>query len=434
MKTRLKPILLLTTLACLTNSCGQTNKKTALVPEVSNQTKLQTEGTEIITTEANIEYRVERKTVLSFDGEGNITNRNQFVEDLNKRILTVTSLKTPLKNGIVKCMDVTNPTEVAPFEKPLENDFTSAQFELSLNPQVNKMTKIECHLQVSDGLLNNSSSIFNITPDLYIDGVKSYNQAMLLPGQTNKISALVLEENSVLVTKGEDLKINVETLVSLPHSEIKTFLDSETYAASGVDGHAGGKLEIASHLTTGTLSLNLNGQNGGYVKKVDDITSYPDDYSQEKLDGVHEQGEMVTDCGNMKNRIERDGSDRCNRRTYYLMKVAPTSGLPGLTGLRGNDGLNGRNGGDSGTYSLTLKKMINFNLETSINPGKASSPSQGGKGGPGTPGGRIFCRDLAWCQAHGVTAGSKGRDGIRGKDGLPGLDGRKLNSEFNILK
>lgn len=165
-----------------------------------------------------------------------------------------------MDHGILKCSDSTNPTKVLENKVDFKNDGTTAEVEFLLvdSLSITNEHKYSCSVYENNNLLENSNSgelIFY--RDIEISSSKKYNEIGLASETLNKIGALVLLENSAIVSNGETLRINAEEIVARPGSKIKSFFNDD------IASEFNAKRNDNESKTRGVTALdNANGING----------------------------------------------------------------------------------------------------------------------------------------------------------------------------
>lgn len=375
--------------------------------------------------EAQLIYSADRKTQLQLDGR-NPLNQAQFLRDLNKRTITVERKHSPLNNGQLKCLDIS--TSTSPKKLGVQNfdrEGNLAYFDIKISDTNLNSTIIACEVIEEGKKLENSYQIFTFYPDLYIEGTVNAEQIGLMKNSLNKIDTLIFSENSTLETLGGYLKLEIDQIIALENSTIKSFAKEENLTASkNSNGKDGGFLELNSKSALGELKIIMNGQNAGPVSGSPEApTHYPKEYTAGMLDGVVEIVEDVRVCD--------DRYDRPICQWEPQTTQMPTSGLDGLPGVKGATGFSGFNGGNSGIAKITVKTAEFFEIVFDLKEGLASVGGDGSIGGPGTPGGNIHCSNRSdYCKYANIKRGNPGPQGPNGDRGLTGKNGSIQFAEY----
>lgn len=375
--------------------------------------------------EAQLIYSADRKTQLQLDGK-NPLNHAQFLRDLNKRTIIVERKHSPLNNGQLKCLDIS--TSTSPKKLGVQNfdrEGNLAYFDIKISDTNLNSTIIACEVIEEGKKLENSYQTFTFYPDLYIEGTVNAEQIGLMKNSLNKIDTLIFSENSTLETLGGYLKLEIDQIIALENSTIKSFAKEENQTASkNSNGKDGGFLELNSKSALGELKIIMNGQNAGPVSGSPEApTHYPKEYTAGMLDGVVEIVEDVRVCD--------DRYDRPICQWEPQTTQMPTSGLDGLPGVKGATGFSGFNGGNSGIAKITVKTAEFFEIVFDLKEGLASVGGDGSIGGPGTPGGNIHCSNRSdYCKYANIKRGNPGPQGPNGDRGLTGKNGNIQFAEY----
>lgn len=191
-----------------------------------------------------------------------------------------------------------------------------------------------------------------------------------------KFGRVIFEKDSKLITGGEKILIETESLVS-QGATIVTF--ESGFDSSNLDG---GQLVIKAKEIIGDLFVEMRGKDG--------VSGAPG--SSGAAGYVGQNGKTC-----------QDGQD-------------------GGSGGNGGDGLAGTNGGNSGALFVEIKDNSKGNLTYVMRSGKGGLGGPGGSGGPGGAGGKggkgKYSREHDGCDP-----GKDGHYGPRGADGKPGASG-----------
>jgi hypothetical protein len=209
---------------------------------------------------------------------------------------------------------------------------------------------------------------------------------------------LILQRGARFNTEGANLRIEADELIA-DNAVIQTFHNGQK-ATVGKSGRDGGTLEIVATHATGSLLIEMRGENGG--------------------DG--NPGKMPDE--NLRGATGYTGQDAVYSGSYETKIVLNTKATDGGSGLQGKPGYSGENGfkgGDSGKLTIKIKNSENFKLETRRFQGLGGAGGIGGDGGPGGFGG-VAGKDRMAQQAY-TSPGAPGPQGPRGPTGTPGSSG-----------
>jgi hypothetical protein len=272
-----------------------------------------------------------------------------------------------------------------------------------------------------------SSVVVDIPRDLEIHG--QYRTKELVG-----INRLFLSKDAVIVTEGQDFRIEAQEILS-DGGSILTFSSGQK-ALSSKDGRSGGFIKVVARRAKGSLRIEGRGETAG-----------------DGMDGTPGQNGNAGPTGNpgkwgmnqalykvffpsfidsFKAAMERNpkppGDPEWNytfgNMRRFVCAVPPTDGGPGSDGTNGLDGGGGGNGGDSAKIYVEIKENEGFEIVPSTEVGLSGIGGRGGKGGTGGPGGQPGPLDQGHLCAP-AKQGPRGKDGVDGRQGRPGQMGVK---------
>jgi hypothetical protein len=218
-----------------------------------------------------------------------------------------------------------------------------------------------------------------------------------------QIHRLKFEPESVLLTEGKDLVLNLIKLVS-DKGKIVSF-HKDTVAKPHNPGRHGGLIQITTLRAEGDLQILGRGEKGGVGKTGGKGATGA-------KGGAGLPGRFVVNFKGI--RCEKTPGDGEN-------------GKPGHQGERGGDGYRG---GDSSEIFIQIIKPTTLNLNPQVIPGQGGDGGRGGLGGDGGPGGE-FGLLIPGCQPAKV--GAVGPTGTKGVSGNKGPNGKEIKPVLTII-
>lgn len=216
---------------------------------------------------------------------------------------------------------------------------------------------------------------------------------------TFRFSSLTLYSSARVFTLGQNINIKIENLYS-DHAILATFPENQT-APTGKAGRSGGKITLSINSGTGSLEIQMTGENGG--------NGLPGKNPGPELNGASSVPEKL---------IYLDSADNCpcqgTQCLLYSNSNRPT--IP-QNGKMGSSGMPGFKGGDTGSLSYSITEASNFKISVSQNPGVGGN---GGAGGQGGRGGLALKSRFAEVCNFVIPDGTPGPQGPSGYPGEPG--------------
>ncbi|XGC81170.1 collagen-like protein [Bdellovibrio bacteriovorus] len=260
-----------------------------------------------------------------------------------------------------------------------------------------------------------------LLPDLVItrdsQKAKTLNSLKMSSGRY-EFGNLIMERNALLETRGADIEIFTNRLIS-DYATIQTFSAEEAaIEARDLDnGRSGGKIYIQANSATGSLRVELRGTAGG-----------------KGAVGENAQGTGAKGAAGSDAKLGRI----CEPRTkFYSLKLVKPMAAPhfcehfcskeagqggkGGQGPAGGKGKMGGTGGSTGMLHVLVKKSeAAFDVILFAYPGVGGSGGDGGFGGPGGPGGEGGKGQRLCADGATGAAGEKGPQGPAGDIGRTG--------------
>ncbi len=270
------------------------------------------------------------------------------------------------------------------------------------------------------------SEISVLTPkDLVVTG-------RMILSDAGPYSRAFFTENSILVTNGTPLKLELKEIVSLG-GVIETFPDGAK-SAPGVAGKTPETIQIYAERGTGQLRINTRGERGGDgtdgqdgVKGATGLAGAPGDwgmnpelYKNQFANGIEaEEREMRRQPWPPGHEQWKSVLGAVRR---FICARLPGNGARGAGGTAGTDGSDGGNGGNSGSVNI---KIAEGDMLVTVHPqpGTAGLAGRLGKGGEGGDGGVPGALDVGHVCPPAKTGdrGSSGLDGRQGRIGERGV-------------
>lgn len=269
-----------------------------------------------------------------------------------------------------------------------------------------------------------SSVNFEALPDFVVKG------RMTLPSSgIIKASTIIFQAESSLVTNGADARLLANHLIGQYQSRIVTIDEASILLNRNNNGMSGGQIQVLVNSATGSLQVDMRGENGKTPgKNIFPMSTVPPKASN----GV----DAIVRC----EAIDDFTRSIHRRRSMSCACIRPA--IPaenGRDGYQGHRGLDGGHGGDAGTLVFHIKAKTDIELRISSSPGRGANGGEGGDGGePGAPGDEP--KNHSECPAvDPAKLGSKGKQGDIGSPGNNGKEAKtclilpdSLNSECRI--
>lgn len=220
----------------------------------------------------------------------------------------------------------------------------------------------------------------------------------------SNVARLYFMKDSVITSHGEDLKIQAKELIAEDGSRIETF-PKGAVGFNDKPARAGGEIEITATDASGSLEVNLRGENGGRWTTEPQSLANNESYR------------------GSKGAKGSPGATISIPRFNVICAKPPGDGGPGSDGKSGLAGFGGINGGDSGHLDVNIRHGGGFKISHHREPGIGGQGSIGGVGGPGGLGGDPGERLLFCPEAKRGPNGNIGHRGPNGGDGTSGNPG-----------
>lgn len=248
-----------------------------------------------------------------------------------------------------------------------------------------------------------------VDKNLYIWNGKIVTEEEMLSVESGKnkdfefqFDELRLEENGVLYTMGNNVRIHANRFVSAK-GRIATF-PKNMKAQLGEEGRSGGHILLDLGVAVGGLTIEMRGESGG-----DGIPAKYPDFALKGPKGKDGRSERF-----------------CQRRRPEALLPFDYSGAEGLKGLPGYPGGDGKKGGATGTLEISIEDSSRFVHNVEKVPGVGGMGKPGGVGGDGGDGGNPTVDSRG--QNCGGTRGLMGPRGDKGPDGKNGANGEVQTS------
>lgn len=211
-----------------------------------------------------------------------------------------------------------------------------------------------------------------------------------------RLDRLILKKDSVLITQGLNVRIEVDELI-VENGEVRSF-KADQVAAQGMNGRSGGNIEIFAQKGHGRLNLTLQGERGGRG-----LSGAAPDESLRGDKGADGRPYIITSDGLRVGKFE--------------------NGSPGGQGKAGYQGGTGLRGGDSGTALIKVTEAEDFQVSVEKSPGQGGLGGIGGAGGLGGYGGEPSKNVDSGFITPALQKGPMGSEGPQGPNGINGPSG-----------
>jgi hypothetical protein len=360
---------------------------------------------DVVTESRALQVTKSRKVVL----EADLKNLSEFKTHINDYQVSFRALTGNYLTASVICTKKAFDPEKLVVTSQFDARGQLARVNLSIPG--NGPSELVYRCSVQDRGTEIDAAEITLFKSIILEGEKNYAFV-----GSNKIETLLIEEGSVLVTKDQDVSLNMVDLISLGGT-IATFPErfSDT-TQPDYDGLSGGKIVLVTKKAMGELAVELRGLNGGKrtIVPAPNLLVPPQPAKRS--------------CG-----------------VYAPRNVSLCHGLPGVKGFPGEPGLRGLNGGATGSLLLHAESAEQFQLMVNHFPGQGTAGGQGGAGGKGGQGGQgattkvpdygypyggagrmSVLVDISSVINH--PNGAPGPEGDRGQPGIPGVAGEILSS------
>lgn len=244
------------------------------------------------------------------------------------------------------------------------------------------------------------------------------SERMVITRTPEKIRRLTLLEGAVIATNGQEIKLDVQELVS--NNGVIDTTPYEPAPSIGVSGLAGGMVHLTAAVGHGNLNITAAGQNGGNGSKGAMGNS-----GSQGAPGGNAAVNYTTECTLAVPflslfMIDPDHHSHCFKNWYCSAETG--DGGQGARGGIGHAGLIGGNGGDSSPVLIEIEDPKDIVVRVNPKVGVGGTGGPGGDGGSGGAGGIAGIRDSGnLCRA--AAQGPQGPRGAQGPQGPSGKDG-----------
>ena len=376
------------------------------------------EGTQ--TEESSTLKVTKKRKVPLLMRESKFLNFPEFKENINNYKLTLEAKTGDYFGASVECVKSNFlDRENTKITEAFDESGLKAEMNLSIDDNDPMVVNFDC--KVMDREVVVASTSVEIRKSFVVDGTQNI-YALGIAG-TSAIETLVLDDNSVLETKGTIIDLKMNELVS-NKGTIATF--SKTRMPTPVDnepGKSGGILNILTEKAIGDIVFELRGGNAGVqTNKV----------PSKNMEAIPADPALNGTCKGYSNNFGSNDKNCWGKR-----------GHPGKPGF---DGFDGFDGGATGLLKFTSEQANKLRVSVQYYPGLESIGVAGGKGGTGGPGGKgnflqarernepphPHLKSLMGDYDHQYPHGERGVDGADGKPGINGNPGLIQTSEINF--
>lgn len=411
------PILKLLTAVVLLAACssGSDSKSPVVAPAVKVNQPARTDG---------ITFKVERSVTLEED----LSNLESFESGLNIYKVTIrvpAALAQDLKvgkNHQDQNKPSSHPLDSSSFE--YDKDGVTISDAIDLNGTSLSLQNFEYEIENSGQELQPLR--FSIKPDLIVNTSQKTISELKLQDLRIDVGTLYIDRESSLITEGESISINAETIIS-NEGTIATLSEEKVAqpADQGFAGKNGGDLKISTNLLVGNINLIMRGQKGGKGIDGAPVTTVktPGAPGRDSSQGIT----CIRDLLLIDRTLREEPIDRCR----WQCALFPTSGQPGVKGDRGNDAQPGMQGGATGTVEFVATKSKNNKVSLTLIPGAGGDPGTPSQGGPGSLGGAAGAILNERCKID-VRPGENGAQGDPGSPSVPGPAGEQQKSTITL--